>query len=88
MIRRDDKDDEVEEPFEQAADGWGVPEARPIDPRIREEVLRKLRPVELECGVRVLFACTRATTRPKCGGCRPRTWPRSRRLSSTTTSPA
>ena len=47
----------MEEPFETTRDDGVVPEAHPIDPRIREQVLRKLQAVETEHDVRVLFAC-------------------------------
>jgi len=47
----------MEEPFDKAQDDGVVHVAHPIDPRIREEVLQKLRDVEQEHSVRVLYAC-------------------------------
>ncbi|MGM9486622.1 nucleotidyltransferase domain-containing protein [Ideonella sp. YS5] len=47
----------MEEPFDESRGDGVVPEAHPIDPRIREEVLCKLQAVEREHDVRVLYAC-------------------------------
>jgi hypothetical protein len=43
----------MEEPIEGAVVDGAVPTAHPIDPRVREEVLRKLQAVETEHDVRV-----------------------------------
>lgn len=47
----------MEEPFDEAGSDGVSATAHPIDPRIREQVLHKLRAVESEHDVRVLYAC-------------------------------
>lgn len=52
-----EQEDEVGEPFNEGRASVAMLEAHPIDPGIREEILRKLQTVEVEHGVRVLYAC-------------------------------
>jgi predicted nucleotidyltransferase len=46
----------MNEPFKSGC-ASGTTEAHPIDPAVREEILRKLQAVEAEHDVRVLYAC-------------------------------
>lgn len=51
------QEDEMKEPMDQNSASGTSPKAHPIDPAIREEILRKLHAVEAQHGVRVLYAC-------------------------------
>lgn len=46
----------MNEPYEEGC-ACGETQAHPIDPAVRAEILRKLAAVEVEHGVRVLYAC-------------------------------